>query len=192
MKKYRSLFDKVTSAEELFSAWDRFKNGKRNKLDVMRFEKDLEKQIFALQRTLENGTYRHEGYIEFRITDPKLREISKASVRDRILHHALFTALNPVFEPTFIANSFSCRVGKGSHKGVEVVAKMLRSESRNNTRPCFVLKCDVRRFFASVEHEVLLGILKQRISDQKMIDLLKEVIKSYPKSGTTERERERE
>lgn len=184
MKRHKNLFEKIASAEALFSAWDRFKVDKRYKRDVLYFEKDLEKKIFKLQRELRDKTYRHDGYTGFRISDPKLRDISKATVRDRILHHAVFAAINPIFEPSFIPNSFSCRIGKGTHKGVAAVAKMLRSESRNNTRPCFALKCDVRKFFDSIDHAILFEILENRISDSEALWLMREIIASFSGSKT--------
>ena len=114
----------MTSPEHLFAAWDEFKQEKRTKPDVMNFERDVEQHIFQLHRDLRNKTYKHGLYTGFYISDPKLRHIHKATVRDRVLHHAIFNLLNPLFESGFIADSFSCRVGKGTHKGVE--AKALR------------------------------------------------------------------
>jgi retron-type reverse transcriptase len=108
-----------------------------------------------------------------------------------VLHHATFAVLNKIFEPTFIDDSYSCRINKGTHKGVEKVANMLRAASKNNTRQCYALKCDVRKFFDSVDHQVLKDILNRKIKDRKTISLLEEIIESYEKSGTT-RERERE
>ncbi len=140
MKIYRDIFNEIISPENLFSAWDAFRDDKRNKRDVMEFEWNLEEHIFELHRELANGTYRHGLYEGFYITDPKQRHIHKASVRDRILHHAVFSVLNPIFEPMFIATSFSCRVGYGAHKGVDSLEGMTRRVSKNNTRPCFVLK----------------------------------------------------
>src|SRR3990167_4017076 len=103
MKRYKHLFEVVSSSEALFRAWDRFKKDKRNKEDVLRFEMSLEQNIFALQRSLRDKTYKHGAYEGFRVYDPKLREIHKAMVLDRVLHHAIFTVLNPIFEPTFIS-----------------------------------------------------------------------------------------
>lgn len=164
----KKLFDKITNAENLFSAWDEFKRGKQKKADVLHFEKNLEQNIFRLHRDLVNKTYKHGDYIGFRICDPKPRSIHKATVRDRVLHHAVFAALNPVFEPTFIPSSFSCRVGKGTHKGANFLADALRQVSRNYTRRCFVLKCDIRKFFDSVDHATLLEILERKIKDAEV------------------------
>lgn len=182
MKVYRNLFESIISTENLFAAWDIFKHDKRNKPDVEEFGKDVERELFALERELREKTYRPGLYRTFWIHDPKLRRINKATVRDRVLHHAMFRVLNPIFEPTFIYGSFSCRVRKGTHKGVEYLADCLRKVSRNNTSPCFALKCDVRKFFDSINHEVLFSILKKRIRDEDTLRLLREIIDSYATS----------
>ncbi|MEX2405075.1 MAG: reverse transcriptase/maturase family protein [Candidatus Paceibacterota bacterium] len=182
MKIYKELHWLIISPSALFRAWEVFKSDKRNKPDVIEFEVNLEENIFGLYRELKNGTYRHGGYRGFWIHDPKLRRIHKATVRDRVLHHAVFSVLNPIFEPTFIPTSFSCRVGKGTHKGVEKVAEMIRAVSRNNTRPCYALKCDVRKFFDSIDHDVLLRILDSKIKDEKVMDLMREIVESFAAS----------
>jgi retron-type reverse transcriptase len=169
----------------LFLAWNEFRRGKRHKEDVMLFEKNLEQHIFQLHRDLRNKTYTHGTYSDFYINDPKRRHIHKATVRDRVLHHALFQILNRIFEPTFIARSFSCRVGKGTHKGVQAVRQMIQKVSKNNTHPCYVLKCDVRKFFDSIDHTILLGLLQKQITDEETLWLLKRVIGSY-ESGYTD------
>lgn len=191
MKIYKDLYWSIISPQALFKAWEVFKSDKRNKPDIGEFEKNLEQNIFDLYRDLKAETYQHGLYKGFWIHDPKIRRIHKAIVRDRVLHHATFSVLNKIFEPTFIRDSYSCRINKGTHKGVERVANMLRSESRNNTRTCYALKCDVRKFFDSIDHEVLIAILCRRIKDAKTISLLERVIESYNTSGTL-RERERE
>ena len=179
MKIYKDLYWLIISPATLFRAWDVFKSDKKNKLDVIDFELDLEKNIFDLYRDLKNGNYKHGPYKGFWIHDPKIRRIHKATVRDRVLHHAIFKVLNPIFEPTFISNSFSCRVGKGTHKGMRKVTEMIRTVSKNNTRKCYALKCDVRKFFDSVDHDILIGILEKRIKDEKVMKLLREIVDSF-------------
>ncbi len=179
MKVYKDLYGSITSPENLFEAWDIFKRDKRGKPDVAAFEQNVEYELFKLARELRGKYYRHGPYRGFWIRDPKIRRIHKATVRDRVLHHAIFKILNPVFEPTFIASSFSCRIGKGTHKGVEYLKHSLRAVSANGTRPCFALKCDVRKFFDTINHAVLLGILRKKIADPEVLWLLEEVIESY-------------
>jgi len=185
MKVYKDLLEPIISVENLFLAWDEFRRGKQNKIDVMKFEWRLEENIFDLHRELKSDRYKHGAYRAFYIQDPKQRLVHKATVRDRILHHAISNILNPIFEPTFIANSFSCRGGKGTHKGVKVLARILRKVSRNHTSPCFALKCDVFKFFASVDHAVLNRILEKRIGDKAALELVGKVIGSFNTKGTS-------
>lgn len=179
MKTFNKLFDNVCSPEALFSAWDEFKRDKGKKEDVLLFERNLEQNIFELYREIRHKTYKHRSYEGFYIYDPKRRHIHKASVRDRVLHHAVFKVLNPIFEPTFIPTSFSCRIGKGTHKGVATLERMIRKASRNYTRPCYALKCDVRKFFDSVDRNILISILDRKIKDPEMMRLLREIVGSY-------------
>jgi len=191
MKIYNDIYNSIISPENIFAAWNTFKSDKRNKLDVAWFERDIEKHIFQMYRDLRNQRYKHGPYRAFWIRDPKLRHIYKATVRDRVLHHAVCTVLNPIFEETFIPTSFSCRIGKGTHRGVRYLRDTVRKVSANYTRPCFVLKCDIRKFFDTVDHGILIGIIEKRITDEKTRLLLCELIGSY-EQGVYERERERE
>ena len=190
MRYYKNLFNLIIDPENLFLAWEIFKRGKKNKPDVLQFEKNLEANIFALHRNLADKAYQPSYYRDFWICDPKRRHIHRAAVRDRILHHAIFRILNYVFDPTFITASFSCRFGQGTHRGVLIVEQMLRQTSRNYTKTTYALKCDIKNFFASVDHTILLRILERRIKDNNLKWLIREIVESYP-AVTRERERER-
>lgn len=179
MKIYTDVFKRIVSPENLFNAWANFRHDKRKRLDIQEFEIKLEENIFKLHRELKDGSYRHGSYKPFYIHDPKQRLIHKAIVGDRVVHHAIYSILNPIFEPTFIANSFSCRIGKGTHKGVKALAKILRKVSKNNKYPCFALKCDIKKFFDSIDHEVLLIILSKRIKDERAMSLLTKIVGSF-------------
>lgn len=106
MKVYRNLFEEIISVENLLEAWDDFKRGKRRKADVQLFERHLGDNLFKLHRELIHKRYRHGEYVDFYVHDPKLRHIHKAAVRDRVVHHAVFRLLNPIFESTFVADSY--------------------------------------------------------------------------------------
>lgn len=185
MKIYKDLFNRIVSLGNLVSAWEEFRSDKGKKADVLEFEYSLEQHLFALRRELGSKRYSHGSYSGFYIRDPKVRHIHKASVRDRVLHHAVFRVLNPIFEETFIANSFSCRINKGTHKGVLAAERMIRAESRNYTVPCFALKCDIRKFFDSIDHRILLAILERRIADPDTMWLLQLIVESFDKGGTS-------
>jgi retron-type reverse transcriptase len=192
MKIYTKVFTRTVAVSSLFTAWEEFCLGKKNKADVLRFGHSLEENIFALHDDLRQQIYRHGPYHGFYISDPKVRHIHKATVRDRIVHHAVFRVLYHIFEPTFIANSFSCRINKGTHKGVERVQHMVRLVSRNGTAACYALKCDVKKFFDSVDHDILLHIIGKRVKDASLMWLLTEIIESYTASDSREREYFRE
>ena len=135
--------------------------------------------VLELHRELKNKTYGHGEYHHFRIADPKPRDIHKASVRDRLLHHALYRQLYPFFDKTFIADSYSCRVGKGTHKAMNRFRAFAYQVSKNHTRTCFVLKCDIKKFFASIDHAVLTKILHSYIADLDILRLLSQVVESF-------------
>lgn len=179
MKIYKNVFEKIISLENLFSAWDAFKSDKRNRYDVQVFERNLEENIFDLHRDLKTMKYKHGTYSGFWIRDPKPRHIHKATVRDRVLHHAIFNVLNPIFEPTFIAQSFSCRIGKGTHKGIEALKQATVKINRNGYKNTFALKCDIKKFFNSIDHDVLLKILAGKIKDTDAMWLLSEIVRSF-------------
>ena len=182
MKIFSNLYSLIVSQENLLYSWDRFKKGKRKKKDVGLFEYHLEQNLLSLHRELTDKIYRHKPYFGFYISDPKVRHIHKATVRDRVVHHALFKMLNPLFESTFIHDSFSCRLGKGNHVGMKRLETMTRKVSKNYTHPCYVLKCDIKKFFDSVDHEILLNLLTKRISCPDTVWLLREVIGSFSAS----------
>ncbi len=183
-KKFPGSYEDIISVENLLEAWKEFVRGKRKKRDVQEFQYRLMDNILELHRELADGTYRHGGYYAFKISDPKPRDIHKASVRDRLVHHALHRQLYPFFDRTFIADSYSCRVGKGTHKAIGRFKAFVNQVSRNGTRTCWTLKCDMRRFFASIDQQILFDILARYISDERLQDLIVVVVRSFHSSET--------
>ena len=172
-------YEDIISVENLLEAWKEFKRGKTKKEGVQRFQLRLMEHILSLHADLRNRTYRHGPYKHFRVADPKPRDIHKASVRDRLLHHAIYRKLYPFFDRTFIADSFSCRLRKGTHKAMNRLRAFAYKVSRNHTRTCFVLKCDIRKFFANIDHDILFFILEQYILDKDILGLLKNIVGSF-------------
>lgn len=179
MKIVHNIFDKITSLENLFSAWDVFKISKRKKTDVQEFEKNLEDNIFELHKELRDKIYTHGGYTSFYVTDPKVRHIHKALVRDRVVHHALFNVLYPIFDKTFISDSYSCRVNKGTHKAVDRFQIYTQKATENHTKNCFVLKCDIQKFFASIDHDILKKLIRKKAGDENVLWLINIIIDSF-------------
>lgn len=135
--------------------------------------------VLSLNEDLKNKTYKHGEYKSFKISDPKPRDIHKSSVRDRLLHHAIYRILYPYFDKKFIYDSYSCRLNKGTHKANERFKHFTRKVSKNYTRTCWILKCDIRKFFANIDHKILIQILERHIDDKDTVWLLGRVIESF-------------
>lgn len=176
-------FARVASLENLFSAWREFKRGKNKKADVQEFAFNLEDNIFALRDALVSRTYEHAPYQSFYVQDPKLRHIHKACVRDRVLHQAVFSVLYPIFDRGFTFDSYSCRVGKGTHRGVLRLETFARKLSRNYYKPVYALKCDVRKFFDSIDQAILFALIKKKIRDPDTLRLIEKIIGSFTKDA---------
>lgn len=160
-------------------AWHELEKGKKNRKDVFDFSLRLMSEIFSLHNDLQNKTYQHSLYEAFKINDPKPRDIHKALVRDRLLHHAIFRILYPYFDKQFIAHSYSSRKNKGTHRALISFKKMCNKVSKNNTKTLWILKCDIRKFFASIDHEILKSILRKHIYDSDTLNLLNVIIDSF-------------
>lgn len=160
-------------------AWKEFKKGKKSRIDLQIFERNLMSNILLLHQELVTKAYKHGAYFAFNISDPKPRNIHKASVRDRLLHHAIYRILYPFFDRTFIADSYSCRVNKGTHRALRRFEYFARKVSKNHIKTCWVLKCDIRKFFASIDQKILLAILGGYIGDKDIVWLLTTVIGSF-------------
>lgn len=172
-------FNNIISVENLLISWQEFLRGKRKKKDVSVFSMSLMDNIFSLHTELKNKTYQHSSYQAFKINDPKPRDIHKAEVRDRLVHHAIYRILYPYFDKKFIYDSYSCRVDKGTHRAINRFRDFGRIVSKNNTKTCWVLKCDIRKFFANIDHEILKGILTKHIQDTDTLNLLGNIIDSF-------------
>ena len=163
----------LITLENLFLSWKEFKKGKSKRKDVLEFEFNLEDNIFQLYQELKNKTYKHSEYSSFYVQDPKLRHIHKADIRDRVVHHLVSKYLEDVYDKNFIYDSYSCRINKGTHKAVSRLKQFSVKQSRNNKTNFYCLKCDVRKFFDSINHEILIDILKRKIKDTDILNLIK-------------------
>jgi len=139
--------------------------------------------ILLLHEDLKNRKYRHGDYQPFKINDPKPRDIHKAEVRDRLLHHLIYNTLYPYFDRQFIFDSYSCRFGKGTHKAINRFREYGCKVSKNHTKTCWVLKCDIRKFFANIDHVILKNILARHIKCKDILNILDKVIESFNTDG---------
>jgi RNA-directed DNA polymerase len=171
MKRYNNLFPNIIEFENLYVAFRRAAKGKRSCPEVAAFELDLEPQLFRLRQELQEKLYTPAGYYSFYIFDPKHRLISAAPFRDRVVHHALYNVIESIFERTFIGDSYANRIGKGTHRALDRAQQFAR-------RYAYVLQCDVRQFFPSIDHAILTDLLHKKIVDTDVRWLMDAIIRS--------------
>ena len=178
MNVFHIKYDELFSIDNLFLAWNRFRSGKAGKYDIMSFEHHLENNIFALYEELHSRTYKHSQYEHFIVFDKKKRDIHKACVKDRLVHQLLYDYLSKIFEPIFISDSYSSRKNKGSHKAV-MAFKYFMKLAGGRGAGCFILKCDIKKYFDSVNHGILLDIIRKRVCDDEIFGTIKDVVESF-------------
>src|SRR3989344_8794472 len=166
------MFDKLCSIDNLFSAFEKAKEGKSGKLYVIMFEQKLNENLIKLREELLSKTYIPKPLKSFIISDPKTRKISKSEFPDRIIHHAICNVIEPIFEKIFIPDSYANRIGKGTFKAIDRFDQFKRKVSKNNTRTCFVLKADIRHYFETVDHSILMSLIKRHIKDEDVLSLI--------------------
>jgi retron-type reverse transcriptase len=162
MKRVGHLWNKLLAFESLLRAAQTARKGKRFRPAVAEFHFDLERQLWRLHDELTRKTYRPGPYRSFHIYERKHRLISAAPYRDRVVHHALTQVLEPIFEPSFSADSYACRKGKGTHAAVDRCQHFAR-------RYRWVLKADVAKFFPSIDHAVLKSLLASKVKDPEVL-----------------------
>ncbi|MFH1521840.1 MAG: reverse transcriptase/maturase family protein [archaeon] len=177
MKTYKNLFEKVCGYDNLYSAYLKARRGKTKLAEVLKFTYNLESELSNLQYELENQIYETREYRHFIIFEPKERKISALPFRDRIVHHAIYFVMEPIFEKKFIYDSYACRKRKGTHAGVKKLQKFIRGVNEDY----YVLKCDVSKYFFSVNHEILKKVIRKKIADKRLLWLLDNIIDSVEK-----------
>ena len=174
-----ALYEQLCEYDNLFHAYEKARKGKTLKRYVIQFEEQLKENLLQLQQELKTQTYKPKPLDTFIIRDPKTRKISKSDFRDRIVHHAICNIIEPLFDKTFIYDSYANRKGKGTLKAIKRFEKFQHIVSQNNTRPSFVLKADVKHYFETVDHNILIMILKKIIKEEKTINLVKNILNNH-------------
>ncbi len=189
MKTYKHLFEKLVSIENLQDAYWKARKHKFNNPAVREFEKHAKLHLAVLHKEIRTRTYRPQPLKMFILHDPKTRKICVSAFRDRIVHHALVNMLQPIFEPRFIHDSYASRKGKGTLAALKRFDSFLRKvtdngkqvpESLTANAVCgFVFKADIRHYFDTVDHAVLLGILGKRVKDDGVLWLTEIILQNY-------------
>ena len=169
MKTFKNLYPSIYEWKNLVLAAKNAQKGKRYRSYVTRFNLQLESELLSLQSQLKDKTYQPGSYWSFMIYDPKERMISAAPYRDRVIHHALCNITAPIFERTFIYDSYANRMGKGMHAGI------LRYQQYAQKYP-YVLKCDIRKFFPSIDHEIMKKEIRWKIACKDTLWLIDRII----------------
>ena len=183
MKTYRNLYPILCSYDNLFLAYRKARKRKTAKDYVINFEKDLQNNFLLLRSELLLHSYSPKPIVNFIVRDPKTRKISKSDFRDRVVHHALCNIIEPIFEKGFIFDSYANRKGKGTLKALQRFDYFKRKVSKNNTIKCFVLKADIKKYFESIDHEILMKIIKNKIKDNKVLWLISKILNNYAVGG---------
>ncbi len=170
--KYRNLYEQIYDFENLWLASRKARRGKRLKNQTSEFEYNLEANLFGIQEALMCENYKFSGYREFIIKEPKERLICAAPYRDRVVHHAICNIIEPILDKAMIFDSYACRKSKGSHKAINRAHHFLRSSE-------WVLKIDIKKYFFSIDHEILFEDINRKISDKKLLHLIDTILDTY-------------
>ncbi len=189
MKTYNNLYAKLCSLENLELAFMKAKKRKTKSFYVKEFEKNLNDGLLKLKQELESFSYKPMPLKKFIIRDPKTRIIHASAFRDRVVYHALCNIIEPIYEKIFIFDSYASRIGKGTHNALMRFDEFKRKVSKNG-KPVnnaynsdmvqgYVLKADIKHYFETVDHEVLLDIVKRKVKDGKIIWLIKKILNNF-------------
>ena len=171
-KTYRRLYERICAFDNLYLAHRRARRGgKRKRPEVAEFEHNLGENLLHLRDQLRGQTYHPGRYRSFIVVERKERKISAAPYRDRVVHHALINVIGPIFEARFIHDTYANRAGKGTHRALDRAQHFAR-------RYRYVLKCDVREFFPSIDHQILRGLLARHIGCHRTLWLIDRILSS--------------
>lgn len=180
MKTYTNLYPQICTFPALHRAFLLCKKGKRDKDYVTEFERNLEQNLISLREELTSEQWRPGKYSRFFVEDPKRRLINAPPFRDRIVHHAVSDrVLLPLWGSALIDDTYACLEGRGTHVAVDRMQQFMRRYPEGSG---YVLQLDVRSYFASIDHEILIGLLAKKIRDRRMMHLIRQIIESYADS----------
>ncbi len=180
-KRINKIFKKAITFNKILEAHNKTKKGKRFKKQVIEFEMNLESNIIQIGKELLSGNYQFSKYFEFTIYEPKERKIKTLEYRDRVVQTwYVENFLKPYFEPQFIQDSYACIKNRGTHKAVDKLQKYL-TKAEKEYKQVWVLKCDIKKFFFNIDHNILYSLLKKKIKDKYFLEFSKKII--YENTG---------
>ncbi len=171
LKTHKHLYPQVCDFENIYIAYRKARKGKRGRMQPAMFERVQDDEMLALQNELQTLTYKPGAYHSFFIHDPKKRLISAAPFRDRVVHHALCNVMEPIWEKRFIHDTYANRIGKGTHRALDRTQEFARQYK-------YFLQCDVKQFFPSIDHAILMAEFRRRINDENFLWLCETILKS--------------
>ncbi|MBU2576728.1 MAG: reverse transcriptase/maturase family protein [Nanoarchaeota archaeon] len=177
MKTYKNLYEKIYSYDNLYLAYRNARKGKTKRPYVKEFEENLENNLIDFRFELITFTYSPRPLDNFILKDPKTRKISRSHFRDRIIHHAIINVIREIFEKRFIHDSCANQLGKGNLFSIKRFETFRRKVTKNFTSKAFCLKADVKHYFQEVDHEILIKIIKNKIKDKKVVELIRKILK---------------
>lgn len=185
------MFEKICNFENLLKAYYLARIGNHYKEAAVRFNFYLESNLFKIRQELLDGSFVTNPYKHFLVTEPKLRQISAPDFRDRVVQHALVSVIEPIFDPTFIADDYACRINKGTHYALRRIKKFLQASRSyyGKDKEIYILKCDIKKFFPSISWDVLLVVIKKKIGCQRTFDLIEKIITTHRVYGELDKRR---
>jgi len=180
MRRYGNLYDSICQYGNLESAWKYVKLGKRYNTEVLKFAYSYYANLTRIQKSLESESYVVGEYHQFKVYDPKERLIQYLPLRDKIVQQALHQVINPIFDNSFIYDSYACRKYKGTHLAVERLQSFMNRSLRNDNSELYYLHCDISKYFSSIDRDVLFKLVSHRIKCPKTLNLIRVIIDSSP------------
>ena len=174
MKRINNLYSEICSFENLYKAYKKAVLGHREEKEILEYSYEYENRLFDIKNELRSKTYKTGKYFSFYIYDPKKRLIMALPFKDRIVQHALCNVIGSVFEKGFIYDSYACRIDKGAHRGIMRVEKFIKILRKD----IFILKCDIKKYFYSIDHGVLKNIIRKKIKCKDTLWLIDNIIDS--------------
>ena len=177
------MSNKELTLESVFDAYFDCRKTKRNSINQLKFEVDLEPNIVALYQDLASGNYQIGRSVAFVVTEPKVREVWAADFRDRVVHHVIYQAIFERFHKRFIRDCYACIPNRGTHDGMRRAAGFARSITQNWTRQAYYLKADVANFFNSIDRGILMGLIEKHVPEKWLLELIRQVALHDPRSN---------